>query len=160
MKHSFNMKQILTISFLFVVFAVQSQDENHLNLDGGLALDGYDPVAYFTEGKAIPGNKQFRVQSGHAVYYFSSAKNKELFSQNPEKFKPEYGGWCAYAMGAKGEKVPIDPETFKIVNGKLYLFYNRFFNNTLIKWNEDEKNLLPKADANWIKIIRDKQAKK
>lgn len=148
------MRHIFSIILLFVVFVAQSQDINHMNLDDGLALDGYDPVAYFTDGKAIKGNKQFRVQSGHAVYYFSTAKNKEVFSQNPEKYMPQYGGWCAYAMGANGEKVPVDPETFKVMNGKLYLFYNRFFNNTLTKWNADEKNLLPKADSNWITIIR------
>ena len=63
-------------------------------------------------------------------------------------------GWCAYAMGAKGEKVEVDPETFKIVDGKLYLFYNKFFNNTLESWNKDEARLRSNADKNWSKIIQ------
>ena len=61
-------------------------------------------------------------------------------------------GWCAYAMGAKGEKVSIDPETFKIINGKLYLFYNSYFNNTLKSWNKNEPTLKAKADVNWKRI--------
>lgn len=73
---------------------------------------------------------------------------------SPEKYEPEYGGWCAYAMGESGEKVKIDPETFKIVNGKLYLFYNFFFNNTLKDWNIDEKHLKLKADKNWKMLIK------
>jgi hypothetical protein len=86
-------------------------------------------------------------------YHFSSPENKKEFRKNPSKYEPEYGGWCAYAMGAKGEKVSIDPETFKIINGKLYLFYNSFFNNTLKSWNKDETNLKAKADVNWENIF-------
>ena len=78
--------------------------------------------------------------------------NKEEFRKSPARYEPEYGGWCAYAMGAKGEKVAVDPGTFKIVNNKLYLFYNKFFNNTLKDWNKDEANLKTKADASWGKI--------
>jgi hypothetical protein len=86
------------------------------------------------------------------TYYFSSAANKEVFKKDPAQYEPQYGGWCAYAMGSKGEKVPIDPETFKITNGKLYLFYNKFFNNTLTSWNKDESGLMNKANVNWGKI--------
>jgi hypothetical protein len=85
-------------------------------------------------------------------YHFSTEANKEAFKKNPSKYEPQYGGWCAYAMGATGERVEIDPETFKILNGKLYLFYNKLFNNTLKTWNKDEQSLRTKADANWIKL--------
>ena len=128
--------------------------KKQFNLDDGIAIDGYDPVAYFKSNKAIKGNKSLGVNHQGATYYFSSAENKEEFKKNPSKYEPQYGGWCAYAMGAKGEKVSIDPETFKIIDGKLYLFYNSFFNNTLKSWNKDEANLKTKADANWIKIFR------
>ncbi len=77
-----------------------------------------------------------------------------MFAANPTRFEPQYGGWCAYAMGASGDKVDVDPETFKIVNDKLYLFYNKFFNNTLKSWNKDESNLKSKADVNWTKFIK------
>ena len=80
------------------------------------------------------------------TYNFSSQANKDLFLKNPASYEPQYGGWCAYAMGYSGEKVEINPETFKILDGKLYLFYNAFFNNTLKSWNKDEVNLKKKAD--------------
>ena len=87
------------------------------------------------------------------MYYFSSEVNKNTFLQNPIKYEPQYGGWCAFAMGDYGKKVEINPETYKIVNGKLYLFYNSYLNNTLKSWNKDEINLKKKADNNWSKIL-------
>lgn len=148
------MKHLL-LSFLFglmlvpAAFSQEALRKKHFNLEDGIAIQGYDPVAYFTANKAIKGKKEFALYHQGATYYFSSAANKDLFKANPSKYEPQYGGWCAYAMGAKGEKVNVDPETFKIMNGKLYLFYNKFFNNTLKDWNKDEKNLCMKADASW-----------
>ena len=124
------------------------------NLDNNLAIQGYDPVAYFRENKAVKGSKDLAVSYQGVLYYFSSAANKEEFKKNAAPYEPQYGGWCAYAMGSKGEKVSVDPKTFKIVNGKLYLFYNKFFNNTLTEWNKDENGLKTKADANWTKIYK------
>ncbi|MDG2432017.1 YHS domain-containing (seleno)protein, partial [Flavobacterium sp.] len=86
--------------------------------------------------------------------YFSSESNKQAFIKNPLAYEPQYGGWCAYAMGETGDKVAINPTTFKIVNGKLYLFYNSFLNNTLKTWNKNQADLNKKADTNWIKIIQ------
>jgi YHS domain-containing protein len=126
----------------------------HSNLENGLAIQGYDPVAYFTLQKAVEGNKQFTETIEGVKYYFSSASNKNLFLKDPKKYEPQYGGWCAYAMGATNEKVEIDPETFKIIDGKLYLFYHTWINNTLSKWNEDEVNLKKKADTNWASKYR------
>jgi hypothetical protein len=88
------------------------------------------------------------------IYQFSSATNKEAFLKNQASFEPQYGGWCAYAMGSAGEKVEINPETFKIIDGKLYLFYNAYFNNTLKSWNKEETSLKAKADVNWKKFIK------
>jgi YHS domain-containing protein len=141
---------------LFSIAAV-AQDPSALrkkqfNLDDNIAIDGYDPVAYFKVNKAVKGKKDLAVSHQGVIYYFSSAENKEEFKKNPSPYEPEYGGWCAYAMGEKGEKVSIDPATFKILNGKLYLFYNRFFNNTLKSWNKDEAKLKPAADASWKKF--------
>lgn len=125
----------------------------HMNLTNGLALEGYDPVAYFAEKKAARGNREFSSQYQGATYLFKSLDNKKAFDKEPAAYVPRYGGWCAYAMGASGDKVEVDPETFKIKDGKLYLFYNRFFNNTLTKWNENEARLEQQADRNWIRII-------
>ena len=126
----------------------------HFNISSGVAIYGYDPVAYFTAGKAIKGKKEFAVNASGVTYYCSNQTNQQLFIDNYKKYEPQYGGWCAYAMGASGEKVEIDPGTFKIVNGKLYLFYNAYFNNTLNSWNKDETNLKNKADKNWANIFK------
>lgn len=123
------------------------------NLEKKVAIQGYDPVAYFTQKKAVKGKPTFTTAYEGVTYNFSSQANKDLFLKNPASYEPQYGGWCSYAMGANGEKVEINPETFKIVDGKLNLFYNAFFNNTLKSWNKDEVNLKKKADANWKKII-------
>ena len=150
------------LSLLFIAFclgplSLLAQDANsrskEFNLEKGIAIDGYDPVAYFKSNKAVKGSKSLAVFYQGVTYHFSSPENKEDFKKNPSRYEPEYGGWCAYAMGAKGEKVTIDPETFKIVSGKLYLFYNRYFTNTLKSWNKDESNLKMKADQHWKKIF-------
>lgn len=144
---------------LFAVIgqAASAQTEKRtkeFNLSGkGLAIDGYDPVAYFTEGRAVKGSKDWSVYAEGAIYYFSSLKNKERFKVNYKAYEPQYGGWCAYAMGKNGEKVSIDPETFKVIDGKLFLFYHSWSNNTLPKWNRDEAALKEKADANWKKYF-------
>jgi YHS domain-containing protein len=146
-----------TVMALVFVTGLSAQDETalhkkHYNLENGIAVSGYDVVAYFVQNKAVKGSKDNAVFYLGATYYFSSVANKDEFKKNPAKYEPAYGGWCSYAMGAKGEKVEIDPKTFKILNGKLNLFYNKFFNNTLTDWNKDETNLKKKADANWSKI--------
>lgn len=128
--------------------------KKQFNLSDGIGINGYDPVAYFTVNKAVKGSKENATVYQGVTYYFVSAANKETFLKSPAQYEPEYGGWCAYAMGAKGEKVEVDPKTFKIVNGRLNLFYNKFFNNTLTDWNKDEAALKKKADANWRKIYQ------
>ncbi|OIR14176.1 hypothetical protein GALL_46370 [mine drainage metagenome] len=141
---------VLSTVFIFCIDNVQAQSRTkQFNLENGIAIQGYDPVAYFIQNKAVKGNKQFAATVEGVTYYFSTAANKDLFIKEYKKYEPQYGGWCAYAMGATGEKVEIDPETFKISNGKLYLFYHSWVNNTLLKWNKDEINLKGKADKNW-----------
>ncbi len=152
------MKRII-ITFLVTVYSVgitnaqTAQRTKEFNLEKGVAIQGYDPVAYFLQNKAVKGNKQFIALADGVTYNFSNAANKDLFIKDYKKYEPQYGGWCAYAMGATNEKVEIDPETFKIVNGKLYLFYHSWVNNTLNKWNKDESDLKAKADKNWMAIF-------
>ena len=127
--------------------------KKQFNLENGVALQGYDPVAYFTTHKAIKGSKELGAIVYEGVtYHFASASNKEIFKRSPATYEPQYGGWCAFAMGTDGSKVEVDPETFKIIDGKLYLFYNRLFNNTLKSWNKNEAKLKKQADLNWLKI--------
>jgi YHS domain-containing protein len=121
------------------------------NLSKGIAIEGYDPVSYY-QGKPKKGSAANAFTYNGAVYYFTSTATLAQFRQNPQGYEPQYGGWCAYAMGSTGEKVEVDPETYKIINGHLYLFYNSLFNNTLKSWNKDEASLKTKADANWQKL--------
>jgi YHS domain-containing protein len=152
------MKSFLSFFLLFSFTILSAQNSSnalnikHFNLNKKVALDGYDAVSYFAGSKPVKGKSSIQASSGGVVYYFTTAKNKELFLQSPDKYLPQYGGWCAYAMGENGEKVEVNPETFKIVNGKLYLFYNAFFNNTLTDWNKNEAGLKTKADKNWKSI--------
>jgi YHS domain-containing protein len=150
------MKIIICTIFLVIGMATANAQpgdirQKSFNVKKNLALQGYDPVSYF-DGKAQEGNSKFAVEYKGILYNFSSGNNAAKFRLNPDKYEPAYGGWCAYAMGEKGEKVKVDPETFKVINGKLYLFYNFWGNNTLEDWNKNEKPLKEKADANWKKL--------
>lgn len=151
-------RSIVVIAFLLGTISIFAQPENkrkaEFNLEKSVAIQGYDPVAYFVSKKAVKGKSAIAVSYLGAKYYFSSEANKETFKKNPQAYEPQYGGWCAYAMGDSGDKVEVDPETFKIVDGKLYLFYNAFLNNTLKSWNKDESRLKKNADANWEKVIQ------
>ena len=120
-----------------------------------VAIGGYDLVAYFKANKAVKGSPKIQAMYDHVIYYFSTAEDKDIFTKNPEAYLPQYDGYCALAVGTKKKKVSINPETFKITDGKLYLFYNATLPlghekfNSLEPWNEDEANLIKKADANW-----------
>ena len=108
---------------------------------------GYDVVSYLESEKATKGDKDITADYDGATYRFHSEENKKLFLASPERFVPAYGGWCAYAM-AKDTKYDINPKTFKIIDGKVYLFYKGFWSNTLKKWNKEGEDVLkPKADA-------------
>jgi YHS domain-containing protein len=146
---------ILALTFLLAISATAQPmlRSKEFNLNKNVAIQGYDPVAYFTQSKAVKGNSDINATADGVVYYFASEGDKKLFLQDWKKYEPQYGGWCAYAMGASGEKVEIDPETFKISNGRLFLFYHSWTNNTLNKWNKDEVNLQAKADTNWAKFF-------
>ena len=157
------MTKPLIFLFIFIfgmlTFSAKSQDVNalrktHFNLEKSIAIQGYDPVSYFVESKAKKGSKEFNFNYGNAIYYFTSKTNLELFKASPNKYEPQFGGWCAYAMGNTGEKVEIDPKTFKIVGGKLYLFYHSLFNNTLDTWNKNENGLLQQAITNWKRTFK------
>ena len=140
---------ILIFSFISIYGFAQQID---YNTEDGYIAEGYDVVEYFN-GKALKGKQKYKSIYNKAIYKFSTQENLNRFKSNPTKYIPQYGGWCAYAMGDKGEKVSINPKTFEIRNGKLYLFYNTFFNNTLDSWLEEgAERLRMKADKNWEKI--------
>ena len=145
---------VLLLTFIcFQSFAQPSLRQKNFNLSKGVAIEGYDPVSYF-KGKPEKGSSSYVYVFEGVTYRFANAANLATFKQNSAAYEPQYGGWCAYAMGNSGEKVEVDPETYKIIGGRLYLFYNHLFNNTLKTWNKSEGQLKPKADANWQKIYR------
>ena len=113
--------------------------------------EGYDVVSYFNN-QAVEGNNNFIVEYDGVKFRFSSDKNLKKFKENPTKYIPQYGGYCAYAM-AYSDKVKIDPETYEINDGKLYLFYNSWGTNTLEKWlEENPETLRKKANENWDQL--------
>ena len=156
------MKWIIYLSILLVSSNVHAQQANpdlafrtkNFNIEkSNLALQGYDAVSYFS-GKPKKGQKSISSTYKSVLYWFTTAQNLATFNANPDKYEPAYGGWCAYAMGAKGEKVEVDAENFKIIKGKNYLFYKDFFSNTINDWNKDEASLFGKAEINWKKIYK------
>lgn len=117
----------------------------------GVTLKGYDTVGYFTQGKPVKGSKQYEYEWMGAKWHFSSAENRDLFAKNPEKYAPQYGGYCAYAV-SQGVTADIDPEAWKIVNGKLYLNLSQ---SVAKIWSKDIPGYIAKADKNWP-TLRDK----
>jgi YHS domain-containing protein len=139
------MKAILTTLLLALTFGVQAQT----NVDAsGLALKGHDPVAYFTEGKPVRGKPEYTATHDGATYRFSSAASRDAFLAAPAKYAPQYGGYCAFGMAA-GYKAPIEPDAWTIVDGKLYLNYNRSVRS---RWSADIPGFIRKADANWPSV--------
>jgi YHS domain-containing protein len=144
---------VLTLIAGFALGQSGELRKQHFNLKKNLALEGYDPVSYF-KGKPLKGESDIKFVYNNIIYQFASPANLSTFKLNPDKYEPVYGGWCAFAMGETGEKVKVDPETFKVVDGKLYLFYNFWGNNTLKDWNKNEKKLKEAADHNWKNVVR------
>ncbi len=116
-------------------------------------ISGYDPVAYFTEGKAMKGSGYHVANYQGVTYAFATKDHKTMFEANPEKFVPAYGGYCAYGV-AVGKKFVSDPEAWKVVNDKLYLNLDKDIQS---KWLQDVPGFIKKSEANWINI-KDKAA--
>ncbi len=140
----------IVIFFISITYSFAQNLDYNIKKD--FAAEGYDVVAYFNND-AIEGSKIYATTFDDVKYKFSSQKNLDTFVKNPESFMPQYGGYCAYAVAKSSKKVSVNPETFEIRDGKLYLFYNSWGNNTLEKWKkENVKGLQKKADLNWEAI--------
>lgn len=140
--------QTITINFSLVLFVL-------IGLSGiscaknNLAIKGYDTVAYFNKGKAIKGKDLFTFQWHKMTWYFSTKENRDLFSKAPEKYAPQYDGYCAWAM-TEARKAQTDPEVWKIVDEKLYLNCSKI---AYEKWSRDIAGNIKKADKNWVKFM-------
>jgi YHS domain-containing protein len=116
----------------------------------GVAIKGYDPVAYFTDAKAVKGDSDFSYEWNGAEWHFASAAHRDLFKADPAKYAPQYGGYCAWAV-SRGYTAGIDPDAWKIVNGRLYLNYSVKVQK---QWAEDIPGNIAKAEENWPKILK------
>jgi YHS domain-containing protein len=116
----------------------------------GAALGGHDPVAYFTDGKPVLGNAAITHVYKGATFHFASAANRDAFAAQPERYAPQYGGYCAYGL-TRGYKAATDPASFAVVDGKLYLNYNR---EVQTAWSADAKGNIVKADAKWPEVAK------
>lgn len=146
------MKHLLIVLFVSLPSIFWGQKLDY-NTEKGYVAEGYDVVSYFTKSEPVKGNKKYQVAYDNAKFMFSSRENLALFSSNPEKYIPQYGGYCAYAVAAKKTKMDTDPESYEIRDGKLYLFYSSFFGNKLKDWQKaDTKKLQEKGDKNWEKL--------
>jgi len=117
---------------------------------GGFAIRGYDAVAYYQQSAPVKGSSQFSYQWRGATWLFASAENRDRFQADPEHYAPQYGGYCAYAV-SKGRTASIDPEAWKIVDGKLYLNYSKGVQK---KWEQDVPGNILKADKYWPDLHR------
>ncbi len=139
---------LILITSLIMNFMYGQQAMCNIN-SKGIAIEGYDVVSYFNN-KALKGKSKYTCTYRGVKYQFATKENLKKFKSNPTNYLPQYGGWCAYAMGTTGEKVKMDPKVFEIRDNKLYLFYTSFFTNTYKKWiDENPKKLKEKANKNW-----------
>lgn len=116
-----------------------------VNQDHGLAVKGYDVVAYFTESQAVKGSPSFTHGWKGAVWQFSSAAHRDLFARSPERYAPQYGGYCAYGV-SRNYIAPIDPEAWTVIDGKLYLNYSQRVKRT---WSKEIPKYVQLADGYW-----------
>lgn len=132
------------------VLTSSSDQKVLLNLDqDGLAIGGYDPVAFFTDAKPVKGDPRYRARQGAALYQFASREHQALFEANPAKYEPQFGGWCAYAASIDTLS-PVDPGYWEIVDGRLLLQHNQ---KAWDLWHQDLRGNLAKADKNWPGLI-------
>ena len=141
---------LLTLGLALPVFA---QAKTLLNLDkAGVAIQGYDLVAFFTDSKPVKGKPEVSSKHGGATYFFASKEHKELFDRDPAKYEPAYGGYCAYGV-SKNKLAPIEVDAYQIVDGKLLLQYDKGIRDD---FNKHQKANLTKAEANWPTLVEKK----
>ena len=136
--------QIFSASLLLI-----SPERTTVRVFSSLAASGYDPVAYFVEGRPVEGRKGFEFEWNGATWRFVDAKNLAAFAADPEIFAPQYGGYCAWAV-SQGTTASTDPEAWRIVDGKLYLNYSKSVQST---WVQDIPGNIAKADGNWPGVL-------
>jgi len=130
--------------------SVRAESASDVNLIDGIALHGFDPVAYFTQNQAVKGDAQLTAVYHGVTYEFASKEDQAAFQANPEKYLPQYGGFCAFAV-SKGAKADIDPHAFAINDGKLYVNNSGRAQKLFV---DDVKSNIEKADHNWPDVAK------
>jgi YHS domain-containing protein len=144
------MKRFLVAVVLFTALSgIAAAKELHNLTRDGVAIQGYDPVAFFTDNRPVKGSAQFQSQYDGAKYYFASAEHKAAFDKEPGKYEPQFGGYCAYGA-SQGHPAPVKIEAWQIVNGRLLMQYDLDIKD---KFNKDQQGNLRKADQNWPGIV-------
>ena len=141
----------MTLALVGTVFsaAAAGRAKRSVNTNGGaLAISGYDVVAY-TTGAAATGSAAIEYRWNDAVWRFSSAANRDRFARDPERYAPQFGGYCAWAV-SRGYTADVDPEAFRVVDGKLYLNYSRAVQR---RWEQDIAGNIAKARVNWPAVL-------
>lgn len=141
-------RRIVLLAALLLLALPAAGGAQSVNADGGVALKGTDVVAYFSDGKVVAGSPQFTHRWHDAEWRFASAANRDAFAREPEKYAPQYGGFCSWGM-AQGYRAPVDPAAFRVVDGKLYLNYSRSVQGN---WVKDIPGNVTRADGNWAKL--------
>lgn len=142
---------MILLLILSASLQLTAQNKSNVNVDKkNLAIQGYDLVAYFEDHKPVKGSEEFIFKYESATYQFASKAHLNTFKKNPEKYLPQYGGYCAYGV-SRGYAVGIDPEAWSIVDGKLYLNYSMKVQET---WSEDKPGYIKKADVNWPTVSK------
>jgi YHS domain-containing protein len=137
---------IAAVLLSLITQAQKAQGKYFNNVDAnGVILDGYDAVAFFTDNKPVKGEAKYQYNYQDAIYYFASQEHLDLFKSNPDKYKPQFGAWCAYAVSL-GRIAPIDVNTFSIVDGRLFIQHNQ---RAVNGWNKDVPGNIEKADKYW-----------
>ena len=137
------------LTFLFFVAPPALAQKAPVYSDSAGAIQGFDAVAYFTEGRPVKGSERFAYAWKGATWRFASAENRERFAAAPEKYAPQYGGYCAFGV-ASGYAVKIDPQAWSVIDGKLYLNYSPSVQS---KWKSDVPGYIRRADANWPGVL-------
>ena len=136
----------ITTCMAIAMTALGESKVDPINKDrSGVAINGYDPVAYFTQSKPVKGSSAFVFSWMNSTWWFASAEDRDEFSRNPTKYAPQYGGYCAYGV-SQGHAVTIDPEAWAVIDGKLYLNYSKGVKKT---WSEAIPKHLEEANRNW-----------
>lgn len=145
------MKKLILLSLSSAALCLGGGPVEPVNKDrAGVALKGYDPVAYFEAGQPVKGQAAFSHSWMNAKWFFGSQANRDKFAAGPEKYAPRFGGYCAWAV-SQGYTAPIDPQAWKIVDGKLYLNYDKSVQK---KWEKDVRRLIADAEKNWPGLHR------